>query len=124
MGFAVRNASKEWFKQVVTEISENPLIPAGVKAQSAWKLVYKAATKSFDTGSNKFDYTKANDGSHLWLVTAFEQSDEQPNKVNFFIAWAKFKCDDDSSDVLAAELIRRKYIGYEEKSNAFKYLSN
>jgi len=121
--FAVRNASKEWFKKVVTEINDNKSVPEEVKEMNAMKLTLEAATGKFDVGDNKYEYTKAQDGSHVWFVTAFEQS-KQAGKVNFFISWAKFKCKDKSSDVLAAELIRRSYIGYDKQSKTFKYLAN
>ena len=108
----------EWWKEVVDIQDTHNDFPTDV-----WIKPKRAASVNVETGDQCHDYFKAKDGSHILIVSAWEKSVEKPGKVNFFIAWTKFKCGDGSSSVLSAELIRRKFIGFEGKTKAWKYIA-
>ena len=121
-----REATHAWFQECVNTLTEDKSMPSAFRDSAAVKLAQKAARseKQFDTtgAQNKIEHYDYGSGSHMWVIIAFEKAGN--SKVNFFLSIMQLECTDSSEDLLAAELIRRHLIGYDRKSDSYKYITN
>ena len=122
-----REATHAWFQECVNTLTNDQSMPSAFRGSAAVKLAQKAARSEqhFDiTGAqNKIEHYDYGSGSHMWVIIAFEKAGNS-GKVNFFLSIMQLECADSSEDLLAAELIRRNLIGYDPKSDSYKYITN
>ena len=105
-------------------------IPDEVKASVERSAGYKMALAFANEGErgsppkSKLEYFKFGNNKHFWVLFAIQKNKEDLEKVDFFMTYLTMECDDNSSELLCAELIRRGQIGYDETQNVFKYIAD
>lgn len=120
---AVRGAEREWFAVCIAELNKD--MPEEMRRLAPWRLAQKFLDEpTTETGTfNKHERVKCRDGTVGWVICAWKKNADDGRKVDFFLAWMKFKCDEATDELLAAKLIHNKFIGYDADSDSFKYIA-
>merc|ERR1712217_585468 len=113
----VREGPKHGSRQVFTTSPTAQMFRMNSR-EAIWSITIAAATTDTDAGLNDVEYFQCKDGRHGRVISAFEKKGE---KVDFFISYQLFNCDDCTLELLAAQLIHTKCIGYDKDQERFMY---